>query len=49
VAEVFREALKATVASEAIAVSEKIKAIANITYYLYVKKSVISITSQVAG
>jgi hypothetical protein len=48
-AEVFREALEATVALEAVVVSEKAEVVTNISYYLYVKKSVISITSQVTG
>jgi hypothetical protein len=45
VTKVFREALKAIVALEAIAVSKEIKTVANITYYLHVKRSVIFITS----
>jgi hypothetical protein len=49
VAEVSREALKATVASEAVAVSKEAEAIADISYYLHVKKSVTFITSQIAG
>jgi hypothetical protein len=49
VAEVSREALEVTVASEAVAVFRKAKAVADISYYLHVKRSVISITSQVAG
>jgi hypothetical protein len=47
--EVFREALKAVVASEAIAVSAEVKTVTNITYYLHIKKSVISITSQITS
>jgi hypothetical protein len=47
-AKVFREALEATVASEAIAVSREAEAVTNMSYYLYVRKSVIFITSQVA-
>jgi hypothetical protein len=49
VAEVSRKALEATIASEAVAVSRKAEAVTNINYYLYVRKSVIFITSQVAG
>jgi hypothetical protein len=45
VAEVSKKALKATVASEAIAVFKKIKTVINISYYLHVKKSVTFITS----
>jgi hypothetical protein len=45
VAEVFREALEATVASEAVAVSKEAKTVADISYYLHVKRSVIFITS----
>jgi hypothetical protein len=48
VAEVSREALKVIIALKAIAVSEEVKTVANITYYLYVRRSVISVTSQVA-
>jgi hypothetical protein len=40
-----RKASKATVALKAITVSEKAKIIANISYYLYIKRSVIFITS----
>jgi hypothetical protein len=49
VAEVSGKALKATVASEAVAVSGEVKAVADMTYYLHVKRSVTSVTSQVAG
>jgi hypothetical protein len=49
VAEVSRKALKATVASEAVAVSGEAEAVANMSYYLHVRRSVISVTSQVAG
>jgi hypothetical protein len=45
VAKVSEKALKATVASEAVIVSREIKAVANMTYYLHIKKSVIFITS----
>jgi hypothetical protein len=44
-AEVFREALKAVIALEAIAVSAEIKTVTDMTYYLYVRKSVIFVTS----
>jgi hypothetical protein len=43
IAEVSKKALKTAVASKAVAVSGEIKAVADITYYLYVKKSVISV------
>jgi hypothetical protein len=49
VAEVSEKALEATVALEAVAVSKEAKIVTNISYYLHVRKSVISITSQVAG
>jgi hypothetical protein len=49
VAKVSREASEATVASEAVAVSREAEAVTNISYYLHVKKSVTSVTSQVAG
>jgi hypothetical protein len=45
VTEVFKKALKATIALEVVTVFKKIKTVANITYYLYAKKSVIFITS----
>jgi hypothetical protein len=45
VAEVFREALEAIVALEAVAVSWEAKAVADISYYLYIKRSVIFVTS----
>jgi hypothetical protein len=48
-AKVSREALEAVVALEAIAVFTEVKAVADITYYLHVRRSVISATSQVAG
>jgi hypothetical protein len=38
VIEVFRKALEAIVALETVTVSKKIKAIANISHYLYIKK-----------
>jgi hypothetical protein len=49
VAEVSREALKAIVALEAVAVSEEVKTVTNITCYLYARRSVIFIISQVAS
>jgi hypothetical protein len=49
VTKVFREASKATVALEAIAVSREAKTVADISYYLHIKRSVTSATSQVAG
>jgi hypothetical protein len=45
VAEVSREALKATVALKAVAVSKEAKTVANISYYLYIRKSATSATS----
>jgi hypothetical protein len=48
-AEVSKEASEAAVASEAVAVFAEVKAVADITYYLHVRRSVTSITSQVAG
>jgi hypothetical protein len=45
VTEASRKASKATVALKAITVSEEAKVIANISYYLRVKRSVIFITS----
>jgi hypothetical protein len=45
VAEVSKEALEATVALEAVAVSGEAEAIANISYYLHVRRSVTSVTS----
>jgi hypothetical protein len=44
-AEVSKEASEAAVTSEAVAVSAKVKTVANITYYLHVRKSVIFVTS----
>jgi hypothetical protein len=49
VAEVFREASEATVVLEAVAVSGEAEVITNISYYLHVRRSTISVTSQVAG
>jgi hypothetical protein len=49
VTEVSREALEATVASEAIAVSREAEAVADMSHYLHVRRSVTSVTSQVAG
>jgi hypothetical protein len=45
VAEVFKKASEATVASEAVAVFKEAKAVTNISYYLHVRRSVIFITS----
>jgi hypothetical protein len=45
VAKVFRKALKATIASEAIAVSGEAEAVADISHYLHVRKSIIFIIS----
>jgi hypothetical protein len=49
VAEVSGKALEAIVASEAVAVSGEAEAVADISHYLHVRRSAISITSQVAG
>jgi hypothetical protein len=49
VAEVFKKASEATVALKAVAVSGEAKAVANISHYLHVRKSITSTTSQVAG
>jgi hypothetical protein len=48
-AEVSKEASEATVALKAVAVSKETETITNISYYLYVRRSVIFITSQVAN
>jgi hypothetical protein len=45
VAKVFKKALKATVALKAVAVSEKAETIVNISYYLHIKRSIISVIS----
>jgi hypothetical protein len=45
VAEVFREASEATVALEAVAVFREAEAVINISYYLHVRRSAISVTS----
>jgi hypothetical protein len=45
VAEVSREASEAAVALEAVAVSKEVKAVADITYYLHVRRNVTSVTS----
>jgi hypothetical protein len=45
VAEVFREALEATVALKAVAVSEEAEAVTDISHYLHVRRSVTSVTS----
>jgi hypothetical protein len=47
VAEVFREASEAIITSEAITVSGKITTVADMSYYLHNKRSVIFITNQV--
>jgi hypothetical protein len=49
VAEVSEEASEATVASEAVAVSGEAEVVTDMSYYLHVRRSVISVTSQVAG
>jgi hypothetical protein len=49
VAEVSGKALEATVALEAVAVSEEAEAVANISYYLHIRKSATFVTSQVTG
>jgi UDP-N-acetylglucosamine:LPS N-acetylglucosamine transferase len=49
IAKVFREALKAAVTSEAVTVSKEVTAVADISYYLHNKRSVIFTTNQVAG
>jgi hypothetical protein len=49
VAEVSGEALEATVASKAVAVSREAEAVADMSHYLHVRRSVTSATSQVAG
>jgi hypothetical protein len=49
VAEVSEKALKVIVALKAVAVFGEAKVVADISYYLYVRRSAISITSQVAG
>jgi hypothetical protein len=48
-AEVSGEASEAAVASEAVAVSAEVKAVADMTHHLHVRRSVTSATSQVAG
>jgi hypothetical protein len=45
VTKVSREALKATVASEAVAVSREAKVVINISYYLHVRRSITFVTS----
>jgi hypothetical protein len=49
VTEVSGEASEATVASEAIAVSEEAEAVADMSHHLHVRRSSTSATSQVAG
>jgi hypothetical protein len=48
-AEVSKEASEATVALEAITVSKEAEVVTDISHYLHVRRSVISVTSQVAG
>jgi hypothetical protein len=48
-AEVSGEASEAAVALEAVAVSAEVEVIADMTYYLHVRRSVIFVTSQVVG
>jgi hypothetical protein len=45
VAEVSGKALKATVALEAVAVSEEVKAVADISCYLHIRRNVTFVTS----
>jgi hypothetical protein len=45
VTEVSKEALEATVASEAVAVSKEAETVADMSYYLHVRRSVIFVTS----
>jgi hypothetical protein len=45
VAEVSRKALEAIIALEAVTVFREAEAVADISYYLHVKKSVTSVTS----
>jgi hypothetical protein len=49
VAEVFKEALKAIIALKAVAVFKEAEAVADISHYLYVRRSVIFIISQVTN
>jgi hypothetical protein len=42
---VSRKASEAAVASEAVAVSAEVKAVTDMTHYLHVRRSVISVTS----
>jgi hypothetical protein len=49
VTEVFKKASKAIVTSEAVTVSREVTTVADISYYLHNRKSVTSITNQVAG
>jgi hypothetical protein len=49
VTEVFKKALEAIVTSEAVTVSKEVATVVNISYYLHNRKSVISVTNQVAG
>jgi hypothetical protein len=45
IAKVSREASEATVALEAVAVSEEAKAVTDISHYLHVRRSATSVTS----
>jgi hypothetical protein len=49
VTEVSRKALEAIVALKAVTVSKETKAIADISYYLHIKRSITSVTSQVTN
>jgi hypothetical protein len=49
VTEVFKEASEAIVTSEAVTVSREVATVADISYYLYNRKSVTSVTNQVAS
>jgi hypothetical protein len=48
-AELFRKALEVVIASEAVTVSAEVKTVTDITHYLYAKRSVTFITSQVTN
>jgi hypothetical protein len=47
--EVFKKALEAVIALEAVTVSAEAETVANITYYLHVRKSVTFVTNQIAN
>jgi hypothetical protein len=49
VAEVFREALEVVVTSKAVTVSREVITVVDISYYLHDRRSVTSVTNQVAG